>query len=312
VTFLPTTSISVSPLCLGGNTWGWTSDRATSYAVLDAVLDGGGTFVDTADVYPAWVPGNLGGESESILGGWLQARGTRDRVVIATKVGRHPRRPTLTRESIVEGVEGALRRLGTDYIDLFYAHADDASTPLEETVAAFGEVIAAGKVRAVGASNYSAERLAEALRAADALGVPRYVAVQPHYSLMVRHEFEGPLAELCLAEQVGCMPYYSLASGFLTGKYSSVSDTTGRARAKGVSEHATERGFRILDVVRQVAASHNCAPASVALAWLRRQPAVIAPIASASRPDQVPDLLAALTLDLTGDELERLDEVSRP
>ncbi len=309
---LPTTDIDVSSLCLGGNTWGWTSDRRTSYAVLDSFVDGGGTFVDTADVYPAWVPGNLGGESESILGGWLQARGSRDRIIIATKVGRHPRRPTLTRESIVDGVEGALRRLGTDHIDLFYAHADDPSTPLEETVSAFAEVIAAGKVRAVGASNYGAARLAEALRIADGMAVPRYVAIQPNYSLMVRNEFEGPLVELCLVEQVGCMPYYSLASGFLTGKYSSSEDATGVARSKGVSEHATDRGFRVLDVVREVAHEHGCAPATVALAWLRAQPGVIAPIASASRPDQVADLIAAMSLDLTPDDLTRLDEVSRP
>ena len=309
---LPTTDIAVSTLCLGGNTWGWTSDLATSYAVLDAFTEGGGTFVDTADAYPGWVPGNLGGESESILGGWMHARGNRDHMVIATKVGRHPRRPTLTRQSIIDGVEGSLRRLGTDRIDLYYAHADDESTPLEETMSAFAEVVAAGKVRAIGASNYSAARLAEALVVADEVGAPRYVAIQPNYSLMVRDEFEGSLADLCQAEQIGCLPYYSLASGFLTGKYTSGDSVAGVARSAGVSKHATDRGFGILEVVREVASEHGCAPASIALGWLRMQPGVIAPIASASRPEQVADLLASMAVDLTPEDLTHLNAVSAP
>jgi aryl-alcohol dehydrogenase-like predicted oxidoreductase len=306
---LGTSELEVSRLVLGGNVFGWTADAQASYAVLDAYVGGGGNAIDLADSYPHWAPGCSGGESEEIVGRWMTARGNRSDVVICTKVGKFPGNHGLSRAQIIAGVDGSLRRLQTDYIDLYYCHADDPQTPLKETLRALGELIGAGKVRAIAASNYSADRLGEALRNADEIGLPRFCAVQPQYSLVVRDEFEGPLQDLCEREGLGCLPYWPLAAGFLTGKYAAPGiDST---RGGMVKAFQTPRNEAILNVVRTVAARHGVEPATVALAWLLTRATVVAPIASASSVDQIPALLASTTLKLTPEDLADLDAVSR-
>ena len=303
---IPNTKLDVFPLSLGGNVFGWTADEAQSLAVLDAYAAAGGNFIDTADSYSAWVPGNSGGESETIIGSWLARRGRRDDIVLATKVSRHPKARGLSRASIRRGVEGSLRRLGTDHVDLYYAHYDDLHTPLEETVAAFGELVAEGKVRYVAASNHSAERIQESLKIADATGVARYVAVQPHYNLVHRADVENGLAELAAREDLALIPYYALASGFLTGKYRDPARPGGSPRAEAALKYLDERGRRVLAALDEVAANHSAAVTTVALAWLASRPNVVAPIASARTPEQVPDLVAVAELKLTAAELEAL------
>ena len=306
---LGTSELEVSRLVLGGNVFGWTADEEASYAILDAYVAAGGNAIDLADSYPYWAPGCTGGESEEIVGRWMLARGNRSDVVVCTKVGRFPGNHGLSRAQVLDGVDASLRRLQTDYIDLYYCHADDLETPLEETLRALGELVAAGKVRAIAASNYSADRLAEALRIADDIGLPRFCALQPHYSLVVREEFEGAVQDLCEREGLGCLPYWPLAAGFLTGKYAGT-DAHASARARHVADFVTPRNEAILDVVRAVAGRHGVEPATVALAWLLTRETVVAPIASASRVDQLPALMAGTSLTLTPEDLADLDAVS--
>ena len=304
MTLIPRTDLDVHPLCLGGNVFGWTADEQQSFAVLDAYVAGGGNFVDTAEGYSHWAPGNVGGESETIIGNWLARRGRRDDVVIATKL------KGLSRNSIRQSVEGSLRRLQTDYIDLYYAHYDDPDTPQEETVAAFGDLVAEGKVRHLAASNFTAGRLASSLRIADELGVPRYVALQPHYNLMERESVEGELAALAAREDLALFPYYSLASGFLTGKYRTASDVEGRERGDRAGTYLNERGLRVLDALDKVSAAHGVTPTTVSLAWLLARPNVVAPISSARTVEQLPALLAAAELELTEAEVDELTAAS--
>jgi aryl-alcohol dehydrogenase-like predicted oxidoreductase len=299
--------LTVHPLSLGGNVFGWTADEATSFAVLDAFAAGGGDFIDTADVYSAWIDGNSGGESETVIGHWLARRGRRDDVVIATKVGGHPDFKGLKAETIKNAAEASLRRLGTDHIDLYYSHFDDPDTPVEEIVTALDALVKEGKVRALGASNISPERLAASLDFAEREGLTRYEILQPHYNLVEREHYEGPLADLVAARGLSAAPYFGLAAGFLTGKYRPGGAPVGSAReGKAAAYLAQERGPRVLAALDEVAAAHGAEVASVALAWLRAQPTVVAPIASARTPEQLPALLASATLDLTGAEVAAL------
>lgn len=313
---LGSTDLDVFPLCLGGNVFGWTADRDQSFAVLDAYTAAGGNFIDTADVYSSFAPGNSGGESETVLGEWLRSRGNRDDVVIATKVGRWSERPGLSAENIKAAAEDSLRRLGTDHIDLYYAHADDESTPLRETLGALDELVQAGKVRYIAASNYTAARLAEALRVSDSAGLARFRALQPHYNLVERAGFEAELAGLAEREGLAVLPYYALAKGFLTGKYRPGDATSDSPRAEGARAYLDERGVKVLAALDEIATLREApeAPeasvASVALAWLRGQPSVVAPIASARNTEQLTALLPSAELVLTASELERLSEAS--
>jgi aryl-alcohol dehydrogenase-like predicted oxidoreductase len=309
---IPRSDLDVFDICLGGNVFGWTADRDDSFAVLDAYLGAGGNFVDSADSYSAFAPGNDGGESETMIGAWLAARpGARDRMVIATKVAKHPDFKGLAPDNIRAACDASLQRLGTDHIDLYYAHADDQSVPLAEVLGTFGELIEAGKVRAVAASNYSAERLAEALRLADDEGLPRYVALQPHYSLVERDDFEGPLRDLARDEDLAVFPFWGLAKGFLTGKYRPGGPDVDSPRAGQAAKYLEdERGPKVLEALDEVAAAHSVPVAAVALAWLRAQPTVTAPIASARNADQLGPLLEAAELELTSDELDRLTAAS--
>lgn len=300
--------LSVFPLSLGGNVFGWTADQDTSFAVLDGYVAAGGNFVDTADGYSAWVPGNTGGDSERILGQWFQARGNRDDVVLATKVSQHPDFKGLAGDNILRAADASLERLGSDHIDLYYAHFDDETVPLEETVSALSSLVDAGKVRYIGISNYSPERIEEWFRITEAEGLHRAVALQPHYNLVER-DFEQKYRALAERENLGVVPYFALAAGFLTGKYRD-GVTVDSARAAGASKYLDDRGRAVLDALDGVAAAHDVSVASVALAWLAAQPTVVAPIASARTLDQLPDLLASVTLDLTDDELDALSGAS--
>lgn len=304
---IPGTDLEVFPLSLGGNVFGWTADEAASFEVLDAYVAGGGNFIDTADVYSAWVEGHTGGESEAVLGRWIASRGRSDDLVIATKVGAGS---SLSRADIRAGVDGSLHRLGVDHIDLYYAHKDDAGTPLEETVAAFAELVTEGKVRAVAASNYSASRLAQALKIADDTSAARFVALQPHYNLVYRTAFEGDVRDVVAREGLVTAPYSSLASGFLTGKYRTGASDSDSVRASGAVKYLDDRGRRVLAALDQVAAEQSASVTSVSLAWLAAQPTVIAPIASASKVSQVADLLAGAELVLTDAQLALLTDVS--
>jgi aryl-alcohol dehydrogenase-like predicted oxidoreductase len=307
---LGTTDLEVFPLALGGNVFGWTADEEASFAVLDRYVAAGGNFVDTADVYSAWVDGNSGGESETIIGRWLARRGRRDDLVLATKVSQHPDAKGLSRASIRRGIEASLRRLQTDHVDLYYAHYDDADTPLEETVTALGELVTEGKVRYVAASNYTADRLERALTIADAGGLPRYAAIQSHYNLVHRGEYEGALADLAAREGLAAVPYYALASGFLTGKYRDGSADSDSPRAEGAAGYLDDRGRRVLAALDEIAAARDTAVATVALGWLAAQPTVVAPIASARTVGQLPDLVAVAELELTPAELASLTRAS--
>lgn len=304
--------LSTPPLILGGNVFGWTADKETSFAILDAFIDGGGRMVDTADVYSLWAPGNQGGESETILGQWLARRKRRDDVLIATKVGMKPDGGgALSPERIVQGIEGSLRRLGVDYVDLYFAHRDDPLTPLEETLAAFDRLVRSGKARSIGASNYEASRLVQSLEISRSQGLARYSVLQPHYNLVARDRFEGPLQQACLKHGLGVVPYYALASGFLTGKYRTAHDLAGKPRGSAAEKHLNEQGFRVLGAVDQVAADAGATPAQVAIAWLAAQPTVTAPIASATNVPQLQELLGAMRLRLTPAQLACLNEASQ-
>jgi aryl-alcohol dehydrogenase-like predicted oxidoreductase len=303
------TDLDIFPLCLGGNVFGWTADERDSFAILDAYAAAGGNFVDTADSYSAWVPGHVGGESETIIGRWMAARGVRNKMVIATKVGRCPGRLGLAPQNIRVAAEASLKRLAVDRIDLYYAHADDPETPMEESLREFDALVREGKVRHVAASNFSAPRLAESLAISKREGFARYVALQPHYNLVVRDEYEGPLADLCAREGVACLPYFALAKGFLTGKYRP--DTAVQsARAKAARAYLDERGQRVLTALDDVAAAHRTSVAAVSLAWLLNRPTVVAPIASARTVAQLNELMPLATLKLTANEMQRLDDAS--
>ena len=309
MTRIGTTVLDVFPLCLGGNVFGWTADGPQSFAVLDAYAAAGGNFVDTADVYSAWAPGNSGGESEAILGRWMADRRCRDRIVVATKVGLLAGATGLSAKSIRKGAEDSLRRLRTDRIDLYYAHQDDPATPLEETLGAFDTLVREGKVSHAAASNFTEPRLAEAMALSKASHPARYVALQPHYNLVHRSEYEEGLAGLCVREGLACFPYYSLASGFLSGKYRPGAAPEG-ARSGAAAKYLDERGLRVLAALDAIAAERAVPVAAVSLAWLLSRPAVVAPIVSARTPEQLAELLPAVSLRLTDGERKQLDDAS--
>jgi aryl-alcohol dehydrogenase-like predicted oxidoreductase len=298
------------PLSLGGNTFGWTTDQAASFAVLDAYAAAGGNFIDTSDSYSAWAPGHSGGESEAIIGAWARARRNRDQLVIATKVSQHPQFRGLKAATVAAAADASLRRLQADHIDLYYAHYDDAGTPLEETVAAFGELQRAGKVRHVGVSNYTGERLREWIAAARAGGWPLPVALQPHYNLVARQPYEGTLAPVAAEAGLGVVPYFALAAGFLTGKYRTPQDLQGPARGQMAGRYFSPAGLKVVEAMDQVAAAHGAQLASVAIAWLLGRPGVVAPIASATSTAQLGALVAGATLKLSAGEAAALDEAS--
>lgn len=310
---LGASGIAVAPLALGGNVFGWTIDEPRSFAVLDAFVDAGFDLIDTANMYSAWHPGNQGGESETILGRWLRTKGKRDRVILATKVGHQMGDGSkgLRRDYIFRMVEDSLRRLQTDRIDLYQAHKDDSDTPLEETLAAFDALVKQGKVRAIGASNYSAARLREALETSERRHLAAFVALQPEYNLYDRRGFEAELEPLCRERKLGVIGYYSLASGFLTGKYRTPDDLAKSPRGALVGKrYLNPRGFRILQALDEVSARRQATPAIVALAWLIQRPSVTAPIASATSVEQLQELLRAADLQLTLEDVARLDAAS--
>jgi aryl-alcohol dehydrogenase-like predicted oxidoreductase len=309
---LGNSGLEVAPLALGGNVFGWTVDEAAAFPLLDAFVAAGFNLIDTADMYPRWVPGNQGGESEAIIGNWLQRSGKRHQVIVATKVGMEmgPDKKGLSKDYILRSADDSLRRLQTDYIDLYQSHQDDPETPLEETLEAYAQLIRQGKVRAIGASNYSAARFAEALNVSKRLGIPRYESLQPLYNLYDRAVYEDELEQLCVSEGIGVINFYSLAAGFLTGKYRSEDDLSQSARGGTVKKYLNERGFRILDALDQVAAQYQSTPAHVALAWLIARPSVTAPIASATSLEQLNDLIEATKLELDQAAMELLNQAS--
>jgi len=309
------TGLRVAALCLGGNTFGWTTDQRASEAVLDAYVEGGGNFIDTADVYARWAPGNSGGESEDVLGRWMADRKNRAAVVIATKVmgpmGPGPNDTGLSRQHVMQGVEASLRRLGTDYVDLYQAHWDDRDTPLDETLRAFDDLVRQGKARYIGASNYVAWRLARALWESDCRRLVRYESIQPKYNLVFRDEYERELEPLCAEQTVGVIPYSSLGSGFLSGKYRRGGELPKTARAGGVQKtYMTDRGFAVLEAVEKVAAAAGATAAQVALSWLAHRPGITAPIASATTPAQLRELMGGIELRLDDEACAALDRAS--
>jgi aryl-alcohol dehydrogenase-like predicted oxidoreductase len=310
---LGNSGLKVAPLAFGGNVFGWTADEATSFRLLDAFVDAGFNLIDTADVYSRWVPGHHGGESETIIGRWLKASGKRDRVVLATKVGKEmgPGRIGLSPAYLRSAVEASLHRLQTDHIDLYQSHDDDVATPLEDTLAAYAELIKAGKVRAIGASNFTAARLAQALDASMAHGLPRYESLQPLYNLCDRAPYEAELEPLCRARGLGVINYFGLARGFLTGKYRNEADLAKSPRGAGVAGYLNERGLRILAALDDVAGPMNATPAQVALAWQMARPGLTAPIASATSLAQWQELSGAVTLTLDAGMVAALDTASR-
>ncbi|MFJ4524010.1 aldo/keto reductase [Streptomyces sp. NPDC088810] len=307
---LGSSDLEVFPLSLGGNVFGWTADEQASFAVLDAYTAAGGNFIDTADAYSAWVEGNQGGESETIIGKWVNARGNRSDVVIATKVSQHPEYQGLSAANIKAAADASLRRLDTDYIDLYYTHFDQPQVPVEEIIGALDGLVKAGKVRQIAASNITPERLQASLEFSDREGLARYVALQPHYNLVSRDTYEGPLQDLAAREGLAAVPYFSLASGFLTGKYRP-GTTVDSARAGGAQKYAdTERGRKVLAALDEIAAAHEAPVATVALAWLAAQPTITAPIASARTVEQLPALVGVAELKLTDAEVDRLTQAS--
>jgi aryl-alcohol dehydrogenase-like predicted oxidoreductase len=308
--------LEVAPFCFGGNVFGWTVDEKTSFDLLDAFVDQGFNFIDTADAYSRWVPGHAGGESEAIIGRWMKQRGNRDKVIVATKVGADMGSGrTMAPAYVRKAVEDSLKRLQTDRIDLYQTHWDDEKTPLEEVLSTYADLIKAGKVRVIGASNYSAARLREALDISARKGLPRYESLQPQYNLVERQEYEAELGPLCRKEQIGVIPYYSLASGFLTGKYRSKGDAKKSARGSGATKYLDDRGLRVLAALDEIAAERRAGEqrpsvAQVALAWLLAKPELTAPIASATSLSQLNELLGAVRLELDGAEVARLDAAS--
>jgi len=308
---LGNSGLEAAPLAFGGNVFGWTADEGASFRLLDAFVDAGLNLIDTADMYSNWVPGHRGGESETILGKWLSRNGNREKVLVATKVGKEMEgRKGLSKEHILRSAEESLRRLQTDRIDLYQSHEDDPETSMEETLEAFAELIRQGKVRAIGASNFSADRLAKALDTSARLGLPSYCSLQPNYNLYDRADYEKRLEPLCRERGLGVIPYFSLASGFLTGKYRSEKDLANRARAGMVRNYLNERGFRILHALDMVSAKTGAGPATVALAWLIARPGITAPIASATRVEQLGELVEGTRLELDAASIELLDLAS--
>jgi len=302
--------LTVAPWAFGGNVFGWTADQDTSFKLLDAFVDGGFNLIDTADVYSVWAPGHKGGESETVMGAWFAARpGVREKVLVATKLGMLPPNNGLSAKQIETAVEASLKRLQTDRIDLYQSHKDDAETPLEETLTAYDRLIKAGKVRSIGASNYEAPRLAEALKASADKGLARYDSLQPAYNLMDR-AIEAEIVPLCQKEQVGIITYYSLAAGFLTGKYRSADDLGKSPRGGGVKKYLNDKGFGVLKALDELSEAHGATPAQVAAAWVMAKPGITAAIASATSMEQIKDLLAAAHLKLTADDMAKLDKVS--
>ncbi|CAM5477676.1 aldo/keto reductase [Streptomyces atroolivaceus] len=307
---LGSSSLQVFPLALGGNVFGWTADEDRTFAVLDGYVAAGGNFIDTADSYSAWAPGNEGGESETLIGKWLASRSRRDDVVIATKVGAHPAYKGLSPTTVKEAAEASLRRLGTDHIDLYYTHFDDESVPVEEIITALDQLVKAGTVREIAASNISPERLQASLDFSEREGLARYVALQPHYNLVSRDTYEGALQDTAARAGLAAVPYFALASGFLTGKYRAGASVES-ARAEGAGKHLeTERGRKVLAALDRIAQEHDAEIATVALAWLASRPTVAAPIASARTVEQLPALVAVAGLRLTGQDLAELTEAS--
>ena len=310
---LGNSSLEIAPLALGGNVFGWTANEQASHAVLDAFVDAGFNCVDTANAYSVWVSGHKGGESEAIIGSWLKARGGRDKVVIATKLGAPmgDGGKGLSKDYIAKEVEASLKRLQTDYIDLYQSHYDDETTPIEETLRAFAKLIEQGKVRAIGASNFSVARVAESLETSKRLGLPRYESLQPLYNLYDRTDYEDEREALCVKENIGVIPYYALAAGFLTGKYRSDADLGKSERGpRSVKKYMTDRGMRILKALDEVAARANAKPSQIAIAWLMTRPGITAPIASATSVAQVEELTAATRITLDGDALKTLNTAS--
>jgi aryl-alcohol dehydrogenase-like predicted oxidoreductase len=309
---LGNSGLEVAPLAFGGNVFGWTVDEPTAFSLLDAFVAAGFNLVDTADVYSRWVQGHNGGESETMIGKWLQRSGKRAKIVIATKVGKEmgPDSEGLSKTYILQAVEDSLRRLQTDYIDLYQSHADDPETPLEETLEAYDQLIRQGKIRAIGASNYSAQRLAQSLEVSEQTGYPRYESLQPLYNLYDRVDYEKELEPLCREKRLGVISYFSLASGFLTGKYRSEDDLSNRARSDMVKKYLNERGFRIIEALDKVAQQHHMTPAKIALAWLISHPSVTAPIASATSLDQLNELIEATTIELDPSVIDLLNQAS--
>lgn len=306
--------LKVAPLAFGGNVFGWTVDEPTAFTLLDAFVEAGLNLIDTADMYSTWVQGNKGGESETIIGHWLKRSRKREQVVIATKCGMEmgPNKKGLSKRYILNAVEDSLKRLQTDYIDLYQSHLDDSETPLEETLEAFAQLVKAGKVRVIGASNYGAERLAQALQVSEKHGYPSYQSLQPEYNLYDRAGYEAKLEPVCVEHGLGVITYYSLASGFLSGKYRSENDLSKSARGQGIKKYLDDRGFRILKALDQVAEQHESVPARVALAWLIARPSVTAPIASATSLAQLNDLVEATRLRLDPASIDLLDRASEP
>ncbi len=309
---LGNSGLEVAPLALGGNVFGWTADEAASFRVLDAFVDAGFNLIDTADAYSSWVPGNRGGESEAIIGRWLKRGGKRDKVLIATKVGvEMAGKKGLSAAYIAEAIEASLKRLQTDYVDLYQAHKDDPDTPVAETLEAFDRLMKAGKVRAIGCSNYTAERLAESLQVSRQQGFARYESLQPHYNLAARTDYETTLEPVCERGKLGVIPFYSLAAGFLTGKYRSEDDLSKSARGKGAAKrYFNERGLKVLQALDAVAAQYRVTPAQVAIAWLVARPSITAPIASATSVEQLKDLTAGAQLKLDRQAIELLNQAS--
>ncbi|UYQ95126.1 aldo/keto reductase [Chitinophaga horti] len=309
---LGNTELSFAPLAFGGNVFGWTADEQRSFELLDAFTASGFTFIDTADVYSYWAPGAKGGESETIIGNWLKQRGNRDKVIIATKVGSKPGPgpKDLSRKYIIEKVEESLQRLQTDYIDLYQSHYDDISTPVEETLEAYAELVKAGKVRYIGASNMTPERLLQSLQASQEHGYPRYESLQPQYNLYEREGFEKAFEPLCQQYGLSVIPYYSLASGFLTGKYRTEQDLNKSVRGQGLKKYLDDRGLRILEALDSVAAQYSASPAQIALAWLNAKTTIAAPIASATSVEQLEELTKAADIRLDDLAVQQLDEAS--
>ena len=311
---LGTSSLNVSPICFGGNVFGWTATEKDSFRILDAFLDAGFNFIDTADVYSRWADGNEGGESEIILGKWLKSRGQRGKIVLATKFGMDmgSGKVGLSPVYMAAAVEASLRRLQTDYIDLYQSHKDDDGTSVAATLEAYAKLIEQGKVREIGASNFAANRLREALDASSNEGLPRYQSLQPLYSLVERSEYEGEMEDLCYEENIGVISYFSLASGFLTGKYRSNSDVHGRTRGPAVQKYINEDGFRVVEALDEVSEKHNAKLGQVALAWLMARPSVTAPIASATNLNQLEELVSAADLVLDPQDINKINEASAP